>query len=201
MGSYGLTTGKTWATGESVTAAKLNTQVDGATTTIANNVIGPATSTNQGVAIFNGDDGELLADPAVLISTANVSSSSTDAQIPTGEAVYDGMVTYVAAQITAIPSVGNRWAWGRIRSTTPSKLYGSTNISSVGGSSSQGSITFSPALDSTSWILRLTSHLPGTHMLQHRTTTSTTTTIYWECFDANNNYTSAGDYDIEVIGA
>lgn len=103
MATYTLVAGKTWATGESVTAAKQNTSQTAATIVIAENTIGPASATTNNLVTFNGDQstGSLIKDSGAIITTTDVSASSTDAQIPTGEAVFDGMVTYVGDTITA----------------------------------------------------------------------------------------------------
>jgi len=120
MGTYNVTNNKTWATGESVTDAKLNTVDE---VTIASNVTGPASSTASAIALYSNTGGEIIKDSAKTITPTNVSSGSTDATVPTSEAVFGGMVTYVATQAVSTSNsiqVGTKrmqWLTSGLRTT------------------------------------------------------------------------------------
>jgi len=91
MTTYNLTAGKTWAAGESITTAKLNQSQTASSTSITNNLIGIASNTADYIPQWNGTSGALLKDGKEVVTA--ISGSSTDAQVPTAEAVEERIVT------------------------------------------------------------------------------------------------------------
>lgn len=88
-------------------------------------VTGPASSTNNDIALFNGATGQIIKDSGVQISTDGTFAANSDSLVPTQKAT----VTYVAATITGsdhargaydasvnlFPSTGGSGAAGAIK--------------------------------------------------------------------------------------
>ena len=99
MTAYNLSPGKSWVTGESVTATKMNTALTGSTTTITNNLIGQASSTTDNIPQWSDTTGALLKDGKIF--TTDVDSGSLDTEVPSAKACYDGAVTIVNSTIAS----------------------------------------------------------------------------------------------------
>lgn len=74
----------------------VQTNIDGA-------VVGPASSTASGIAIFSGTTGKVLTDSAVLISTDGTMAANVDTKLPTEKAVR----TYLGANYWNQTAIGN----------------------------------------------------------------------------------------------
>lgn len=110
MTAYNLSAGRTWVTGESVTATKLNTAMTGSTITITNNLIGAASSTNENIPQWDGTTGALLKDGKIF--TTDVDSGSLDTEVPSAKACYDALPTATGSG-TEIVTGGIKQKWFR----------------------------------------------------------------------------------------
>jgi hypothetical protein len=134
MTAYNLSPGRTWVTGESVTATKMNTAMTGSTITITNNLIGQASSTTNYIPQWSDGSGALLKEGKELV-TAPVDGSSTDDQIPTAQSVHETIdalgVTGTNSGSTGAVTLGGikiYWATG-----DPTNTQGEETITIAGG--------------------------------------------------------------------
>jgi len=120
MTAYNLSPGKSWVTGESVTATKMNTALTGSTTTITNNLIGQASSTTDNIPQWSDTTGALLKDGKIF--TTDVDSGSLDTEVPSAKACYDGITTGLATINNISAKIYANAVTGGININNPVKL-------------------------------------------------------------------------------
>lgn len=99
MATYPLANYRTWVTGESVTATKMNTDSAGSDITISMNVVSEETTTTNNIPQWSNGTGELLKSGKTF--TTDVDSGSVDDEIPSAKACYDGASALITANNTA----------------------------------------------------------------------------------------------------
>ena len=126
-------------------------------------VIGPSSSYDGDIALFNGTSGAVIKDSGISISTDGSMTADSDSLIPTQKAV----VTYVNSQgfltsADAVTSFNTRHGAVTLRSGDVTTALGYTPVQSVSGTSGRISSTGSttPVLD-----LVTTAVTPGSYTL------------------------------------
>jgi len=175
MTTYNLAAGKTWVTGESVTAPKLNTSQTGSSITITDNLIGASSSTDNNIPQWDGTTGALLKDGKIF--TTDVDSGSLDTEVPSAKACYDALPTATSAS-DAINIGTKRMQWKTgTNVTTPTSGNNETQTITISGFSSIDQVMVST--------LNASGTATATSWFQVRTWTTTSVEVY--CITTSSN--------------